>query len=263
MATLLYLVLDPADGSDALGQRRPPAAAARGGRPAAALPRRRPLGAARRDAVPELRGGPARSSSRAGPWCCIPTGWWSGPGEHIDEGMARLASAVREAHGPTRRTLCDHLLRTLVPDGRSPGRRGAARAAQHADGGPLQRRVPDRSPRPSPSMRSLLRRWLRHAESSDQEIAEITTACGEAATNAIEHAGRVRRYAVRGARPAGGPRGGHHGARLRRLAQPARGRPGPRPVADRGPHGRGRGHAHARGHDGAHAARAQRERDLG
>jgi anti-sigma regulatory factor (Ser/Thr protein kinase) len=39
------------------------------------------------------------------------------------------------------------------------------------------------------SMRSLLRRWLRHVEGSDQEIAEITTACGEAATNAIEHAG--------------------------------------------------------------------------
>src|SRR5919109_1174976 len=39
------------------------------------------------------------------------------------------------------------------------------------------------------SMRSLLRRWLRHVKGTDQEIAEITTACGEAATNAIEHAG--------------------------------------------------------------------------
>ena len=38
-------------------------------------------------------------------------------------------------------------------------------------------------------MRSLLRRWLRHAAGTDEEIAEITTACGEAATNAIEHAG--------------------------------------------------------------------------
>jgi anti-sigma regulatory factor (Ser/Thr protein kinase) len=37
-------------------------------------------------------------------------------------------------------------------------------------------------------MRGLLRRWLRHAEGTEQEIAEITTACGEAATNAIEHA---------------------------------------------------------------------------
>jgi anti-sigma regulatory factor (Ser/Thr protein kinase) len=38
-------------------------------------------------------------------------------------------------------------------------------------------------------MRGLLRRWLRHAGADDQETAEIVTACGEAATNAIEHAG--------------------------------------------------------------------------
>ena len=38
-------------------------------------------------------------------------------------------------------------------------------------------------------MRSILRRWLHHAGASDRELAEIVTACGEAATNAIEHAG--------------------------------------------------------------------------
>jgi anti-sigma regulatory factor (Ser/Thr protein kinase) len=38
-------------------------------------------------------------------------------------------------------------------------------------------------------MRSMLRRWLSHAGAGEMEIAEITTACGEAATNAIEHAG--------------------------------------------------------------------------
>jgi anti-sigma regulatory factor (Ser/Thr protein kinase) len=38
-------------------------------------------------------------------------------------------------------------------------------------------------------MRSMLRRWLSHAGAGEVEIAEITTACGEAATNAIEHAG--------------------------------------------------------------------------
>jgi anti-sigma regulatory factor (Ser/Thr protein kinase) len=38
-------------------------------------------------------------------------------------------------------------------------------------------------------MRILLRRWLKYAESNDNEIAEITTATGEAAANAIEHAG--------------------------------------------------------------------------
>jgi len=38
-------------------------------------------------------------------------------------------------------------------------------------------------------VRGLLRRWLRWAGAGEQEIAEIVTACGEAATNAIEHAG--------------------------------------------------------------------------
>jgi anti-sigma regulatory factor (Ser/Thr protein kinase) len=35
----------------------------------------------------------------------------------------------------------------------------------------------------------VLRRWLRHVGSDEQQIAEVVTACGEAATNAIEHAG--------------------------------------------------------------------------
>ena len=39
------------------------------------------------------------------------------------------------------------------------------------------------------SMRALLHRWLRHVEASDMDIAQITTATGEAAANAIEHGG--------------------------------------------------------------------------
>ena len=39
------------------------------------------------------------------------------------------------------------------------------------------------------SMRAVLRRWLRHIGGDEQQIAEVVTACGEAATNAIEHAG--------------------------------------------------------------------------
>jgi anti-sigma regulatory factor (Ser/Thr protein kinase) len=51
-------------------------------------------------------------------------------------------------------------------------------------------------------MRSMLRRWLAHAGAGELEIAEITTACGEAATNAIEHAGTSRgsRFEVSGLR---------------------------------------------------------------
>jgi anti-sigma regulatory factor (Ser/Thr protein kinase) len=109
------------------------------------------------------------------------------PGTHIDEGLGVLARAVRDApEGPE--DLCDHLLRELVP---TTGAQDdvamlALRNTPMADRFSVE--LPTQ-PEALASMRSLLRRWLRHAEGSDQEIAEITTACGEAATNAIEHAG--------------------------------------------------------------------------
>ncbi|HEX6584580.1 MAG TPA: SpoIIE family protein phosphatase [Thermoleophilaceae bacterium] len=109
------------------------------------------------------------------------------PGENIDDGMAELAARVREApEDPD--ALCDHLLATLVPSG------GAM-----DDVALLTLRnlpVPDHfsaefpaEPESLAPMRSLLRRWLSHAGAGELEIAEIVTACGEAATNAIEHAG--------------------------------------------------------------------------
>jgi PAS domain S-box-containing protein len=109
------------------------------------------------------------------------------PGENIDDGMAELAARVREApEDPD--ALCDHLLATLVPAG------GAM-----DDVAILTLRnlpVPERfsaefpaEPESLAPMRSMLRRWLSHAGAGELEIAEIVTACGEAATNAIEHGG--------------------------------------------------------------------------
>jgi anti-sigma regulatory factor (Ser/Thr protein kinase) len=109
------------------------------------------------------------------------------PGVNIDDGMAELAARVREAPDDPN-ALCDHLLATLVPAG------GAT-----DDVALLTLRnlpVPDRfnaefpaEPESLAPMRSMLRRWLSHAGAGELEVAEITTACGEAATNAIEHAG--------------------------------------------------------------------------
>ena len=109
------------------------------------------------------------------------------PGENIDDGMAQLAARVRE--GPEDPdALCDHLLATLVPAGGAMDD-VALLALRNLP-------VPDRfsaefpaEPESLAPMRSLLRRWLSHAGAGELEIAEITTACGEAATNAIEHAG--------------------------------------------------------------------------
>jgi anti-sigma regulatory factor (Ser/Thr protein kinase) len=111
------------------------------------------------------------------------------PGEVIDEGLAELATHVRSApQDPDE--LCDHLLAALVPNGGAPDD-VALLALRNLP-------VPDRFTAEFPAepsslapIRSLLRRWLSHAGAGDQEIAEITTACGEAATNAIEHAGAV------------------------------------------------------------------------
>jgi PAS domain S-box-containing protein len=109
------------------------------------------------------------------------------PGEHLDAGLERLAACVRDAPEHPQ-SLLDHLVDTLVPAGGAPD-----------DVALLTLRnlpVPERFAAEFPSepeslapIRSMLRRWLSHAGADDMEIAEITTACGEAATNAIEHAG--------------------------------------------------------------------------
>jgi anti-sigma regulatory factor (Ser/Thr protein kinase) len=122
------------------------------------------------------------------------------PGEHLDEGMAQLAACVREvADEPGR--LLDHLLTSLVPPG------GAADDVALLALWNLP--VPDRfsaefpaEPESLAQIRSMLRRWLSHAGASELEVAEIITACGEAATNAIEHAGggTGKRFAVSGSR---------------------------------------------------------------
>jgi PAS domain S-box-containing protein len=109
------------------------------------------------------------------------------PGEHLDDGLAQLADRVSDAPGDPQGFL-DHLLETMVPP------QGAA-----DDVALLTLRnlpVPEQfraefpaEPESLAPIRSMLRRWLSHAGADDIEIAEITTACGEAATNAIEHAG--------------------------------------------------------------------------
>jgi PAS domain S-box-containing protein len=109
------------------------------------------------------------------------------PGEHIDDGLAQLAAAVREAPEDPQ-GLLDHLLATLVPSA------GAADdvALLTLRNLPVPERFSAEFPAEPESLapiRSMLRRWLAHAGADDLEIAEITTACGEAATNAIEHAG--------------------------------------------------------------------------
>ena len=109
------------------------------------------------------------------------------PGEHLDDGLRELAARATEAPEDPEAML-DHLLATLVPPA------GAADdvALLILRNLPVPERFSAEFPAEPESLapfRSMLRRWLSHAGADDLEIAEITTACGEAATNAIEHAG--------------------------------------------------------------------------
>ena len=67
------------------------------------------------------------------------------PGEHIDDGLERLAEVVRGGRRRARRSSATTARRELVPDGGRARRRGAAGAAHDPDGGPLQRRAADRA----------------------------------------------------------------------------------------------------------------------
>ena len=227
MATLIYLVVDPAAERAALGQRRAPAAAAAVRRPDARSSSR----AAARSRWACCRSPTSRRSRSAidqGATVVLYTdGLVERPGEHIDTGLDRLAEVVR---GAADRSAAD--LRRVL-------RRAGARGGAPDDVALLTlRTIPmaDRfrvelptEPEALASMRALLRRWLRHVDGSEQEIAEIMTACGEAATNAIEHAGAGVPFEISG--QANGRTSGDRGARLRRLAPAARGRPGPRDLA--------------------------------
>jgi anti-sigma regulatory factor (Ser/Thr protein kinase) len=107
-------------------------------------------------------------------------------GESIDQGLERLHEAATGAGDDVER-LCQSLLARLVPEGATTD--DVALLAIHTL--PLGDRflleLPS-DPSRLAGMRALLRRWLRHAGSSEEEVMEILAAAGEAAANAIEHA---------------------------------------------------------------------------
>ena len=243
----------------ALGERRPPAAADGRWQRAPCRTSSRAAARFRSGCMPFPKFEEVALSLEPGGTVVLYTdGLVERPGENIDEGLGRLAAALRDApRGP------GAALRPPAANARAGGRgRSTTWRCWHC----ATSRWPTASAWSSPPIRrrsspcaGCCAAGCAMPDGSDQEIAEITTACGEAATNAIEHAGASGSMPVRGAGKPGGQRHEHHRARLWRLALAARGRPGPRPVADAGAHGRGGRLADARGHDGAHAAKAQRE----
>jgi PAS domain S-box-containing protein len=118
------------------------------------------------------------------------------PGELIDDGMAKLAARVSEAPDDPE-ALCNYLLNTLVPRGGATDDVAilTLRNLPYSDRFRANFKA---EPEALSQMRSLLRRWLRHGGASERTIAEVATACGEAATNAIEHSGAAHDFELSG-----------------------------------------------------------------
>ena len=229
MATLLYAIVDPAAGAISWvnAGHMPPLLVGEDGSPSFLDGSRSvPLGVLPFPIFEE-----AAAPMSAGSSVVLYTdGLIERPGTVIDDGITRARPMPSTASVPTRR-----------PSATTSSRRSCPAAAAADDVALLAlRNVPmtarivsefEPIPESLSSMRGLLRRWLRWAGADDQETAEIVTACGEAATNAIEHAGAAGDVPFEVAALPGRPPGGPERERPRRLALAARGRSRPRAVA--------------------------------
>ena len=184
-ATLLYLVLDPQDGSLTLcGAGHPPplVAHADGTSEYLELPGSVPLGAVRYARYEDVE---ARLEPSAA-LLLYTDGIVERPGEPLDLGLGRLREVLAGPELEPHR-LCESILRTMLPAG--PTRDDAAllvvRALPLED--PLELRLPA-DVDTIPPLRRVLGRWLREADATTVEIEEISLAASEACANAIEHA---------------------------------------------------------------------------
>lgn len=185
MATLIYLVIDPGTGQVAWVNAGHPPPLVLGGDAPYFLegPRSVPLGvmpfAAFETGTATLHGGSTL--------LLYTDGLVERPGELLDHGFDRLAAAVVDS-APGAEELCDHVLERLVPTGAMAD--DVALLALHMPvlSERFRLELPSH-PEELASMRALLRRWLRNADGTEEDVAEILAATGEAAANAIEHSG--------------------------------------------------------------------------
>jgi serine phosphatase RsbU (regulator of sigma subunit)/anti-sigma regulatory factor (Ser/Thr protein kinase) len=108
-------------------------------------------------------------------------------GESIEAGLDRLAGLAAVRVGALEE-LCARLVEELVPG--EPNDDVVVLAARVP---PVPEHLSGRWPaeaRALAGVRHVLRRWLRAQGATDAETAEITVACQEACTNAVEHAYR-------------------------------------------------------------------------
>jgi serine phosphatase RsbU (regulator of sigma subunit)/anti-sigma regulatory factor (Ser/Thr protein kinase) len=106
----------------------------------------------------------------------------------VETGMSRLAGLVGSPDVDDLEGLCDGLLSGMLGDSAPHDDIAVlAVAAQARLGSHLDFTIPAQAEQLS-VLRRTLERWLTEAGATDDEVYEITVACSEATTNAIEHA---------------------------------------------------------------------------
>jgi anti-sigma regulatory factor (Ser/Thr protein kinase)/putative methionine-R-sulfoxide reductase with GAF domain len=184
-ATLLYVLLDPQEGSvEAVSAGHPPplVLSADGDCEFVDMPGSVPLGAVRYAHYEQVE-------SRLEPGATLvmyTDGLIERPGESLDDGLRRLCDT---AAGPPQTTedLCEKLIHTLLPD----GARGDDAAVLLARALPLDDPLVLKLAADVdsiPPLRRVLGRWLREAGATTAEIDEVSLAASEACANAVEHA---------------------------------------------------------------------------
>jgi PAS domain S-box-containing protein len=108
-------------------------------------------------------------------------------GEHLDTGMALLAEAAGAGRLEVEE-LCDRVLSAAVPTGATTDDVALLALCHVPLECKLELEVPSQ-PSALGSLRGLLTRWLVEIDASQSDAYAIVMACGEACTNAIEHAG--------------------------------------------------------------------------
>ena len=184
MATLIYLVLDPATGVVRLASagHLPPLRADRDGTTSYLDEGRSlPLGVSRDTPYAEAEYTLAPGASLL----LYTDGLIEKRSTPIDDGMRQLAFTVGAARADDLEALCDRLLAS-VP---GPEDDVAVLALRLVGLAPerLDLTLPA-EPLELASLRRSLRRWLAECEASDSESYDIIVACNEACANAIEHA---------------------------------------------------------------------------
>jgi serine phosphatase RsbU (regulator of sigma subunit)/anti-sigma regulatory factor (Ser/Thr protein kinase) len=107
--------------------------------------------------------------------------------EVIDVGLERLAQAAAQMAGAAPEELCDRVLDALLGE-RTPGDDVALLVLRRSHVRPsIHRRVAARPDVLAP-LRRELRTWLESEGASQLETQDVLVACGEALSNAVEHA---------------------------------------------------------------------------